>query len=214
MLRIALMGDSDIAAQGILGTANDAAAYDIINKGLLTMLEYFKTIEALQDNFVELSKNEGTTQRTLDADYAKGIYEEVVDVMDFDGDSLFTNHALYKNYNRWLKNALSLESSKSQVQQGIPNLMIDGESITPIKNYDRWRKNDFTVSDHTHLPHFALFTRKEYLQIGVDSEAALSDLIFEYPGGKDENFYIKANYMIDFKTVSYTHLTLPTILLV
>ena len=199
ILRLGLMGDADIASQSILKNASDAAAYDVVKKGLLPTLQYFNTITELQDNFVELSKNSGTSQQTLTADYAKGIYEEVVDVMDFDGDSLFSNHALYKNYSKWMKNALELESSKSQVQQGIPNLIIDGERITPIKNYDRWRKNDFTVSNHTHLPHFALFTKKEYLQIGVDSEAALSDLIFEYPGGSDENFYIKANYMIDFK---------------
>jgi hypothetical protein len=42
-------------------------------------------------------------------------------------------------------------------------------------------------------------TGKDNLVIGVDDEAALTDLRLEYPGGADENFYIKGNYQVDFK---------------
>ena len=198
ILRLALMGDVDIAAQGILTNPADATAYDIVKKGLLPTLQYFQTIPELADNFVELTKNAGTDQFTLDADYARGIYENITDTMDFDGDRVLSSYALYKNYENYFKNYL-LESSKMAIQTGIPSLSVDGSQIATIRNYDRWRKNDFLVADHIHLPHFALNTRKEYLQIGVDSEAALSDLRFEYIGGSDENFYIKANYMMDFK---------------
>ena len=65
-------------------------------------------------------------------------------------------------------------------------------------------KTDFKTGDPAtvHLPHFALHTKKEHLQVGFDDASALEDLTFEYVGGDDESFYIKASYMLDFKMVN------------
>ena len=48
-------------------------------------------------------------------------------------------------------------------------------------------------------PHLSVIADKSNLQIGVDDTAALTDLRMEYVGGADENFYIKASYLMDFK---------------
>lgn len=209
--RIVLFGDEDIATQNILADVNKAPFYDIIKKGLIPTLQYFKTIAELADNFIPLSKNTGTDQFNLAQDYALGIYEELVDVDDFDGDMLLTSSKLYKNYERYFKRlaGVGLETSKAEIQNGIQNLRVDGENIVPIKNYDRWRKVDFVTETApasglftTHLPHFGLFTRKEFLQVGVDDASALENLTLEYIGGSDESFYIKGNYMVDFKMVN------------
>ena len=197
--RLVTLGDKDIATHNILSDANKAAHYDVVNKGLLPTLQYFKTIADLQDNFVDISKNTGTDRLTLTAAYAKGILEEVVDVDDFDGDFLLTNKRLAKNYKDYFKNGFELQSSKDEIQRGIPTLAVDGEMLTVHKNYDRWRKADFTTNGEVYLPHFALFTKKEYLQVGVDDINALENLELEYIGGDDEHFYIKGNYMVDFK---------------
>jgi hypothetical protein len=204
--RIALMGDKDIAAQDILADeAVKAPFYDIIDKGLIPTLQYLKTLPEFAGNFVALDKNTGarTAQISLDADYALNKYEEVVDVYDFDGDTLLSSNIMFKNYQKWVKraNGYGVQGNVDNTQNGVPNPKIDGVDILPIVNYDRWKKNDFTTgaTPTTHLPHFALFTRKEYLQIGVDDTASLQDLTLEYVGGKDETFWIKANYMVDFK---------------
>ncbi|MDA8956155.1 hypothetical protein N9H19_00860 [Flavobacteriales bacterium] len=201
ILRIALLGDEDVLNPGGDQLLTDVAMdenYDQIGKGLIATLEYFKTIPALADNFVELDKNAGNTQYTLTSDYAYNLFDEVAEVDNFEGDIFLTNQKLFKNYKNFFKNQL-LESSKGEIQNGLQQLSIDGSLITPIKQYDRWRQKDFKVSDHIHLPHFILNTRKEFLQIGVDDLNALSDLKLEYTGGADENIYIKAKFKMDFK---------------
>jgi len=208
MLRIVLMADEDIAEQDILTDANKVGYYDNIAKGLIPTLQYLKTLPEFADSFVALDKNTGATtvQQSLADDYAVKLFEEVVDTLDFDGDSLLTSNSLAKNYLKWLKrgNGFGIESNKVDTAKGIANLEVDGYPVNPVKSYDRWRKTDFQSGEPltTHLPHFALFTKKEYLQVGVDDVASLSDLRLEYIGGKEETFWIKGNYMLDFKLVN------------
>lgn len=205
MLRIVLMADEDIATQNILTTSNMAKHYDSIPKGLIPTLQYLKTLPEFADNFIPLSKNTGATtvQQNLDVDFAVNLYEDVVDTLDFDGDYILSSNALAKNYLKWLKrgNGYSIESNKADTVKGIQNLEVDGYGVKAVRNYDRWRKTDFQTGDplSTHLPHFALFTKKEYLQVGIDDSASLQDITLEYIGGKEETFWIKANYMLDFK---------------
>lgn len=207
LLRIVLMGDKDIATQNILtDPTTKAPFYDIIDKGLLPTLQYLKTLPEFTGNFVDLTKNTGpmTDQLNLTSTYALDLYESLLDdVYDFDGDTLMTSNKLFKNYQKWVKraNGYGIQSNVDLTQKGITDPMVDGESLTPILQYDRWRKNDFVTGTipSIHLPHFALFTKKEYLQVGVDDIASLEEITMEYIGGDDESFYIKANYLVDFK---------------
>lgn len=210
MQRIVLLADEDIEAQNILtNEASMAKFYNTIPKGLISTLQYLKTLPEFAENFVALSKNTGamSSQLSLDAEYALNIYENVTDQYDFDGDILLSSNVLFKNYEKWVKraNGYGLQSNVDLTQRGVGNLSVNGENILPIVNYDRWKK-DFvtgTAPNQTiHLPHFALFTRKEWLQVGVDEQAALQNLTLEYIGGKEETFWIKANYMLDFKMVN------------
>lgn len=206
MQRLVLFGDENIAAQDVLADANKAQFYDVVKKGLIPTLQYFKTIGELEENFVTLDKNTGNSQFDLEKDYALNVFEEVVDVDDFDGNITLTSNKLFKNYKNFFKllAGVGVESSKREIQDGIQRLKVDNEELTPIKNYDRWRKNDFQKDDGagnlvTHLPHFAIHTKKEHLQVGVDDTASLENLTLEYIGGDQEEFFIKGNYMIDFK---------------
>lgn len=205
MQRIVLTGDEDIATQGILtDSASMAKFYNTIPKGLIPTLQYLKTFPDFADKFIPLSKNTEATkadQYNLGSEYALDLYEELTDQYDFDGDILLTSNRLFKNYVKWLKraNGYGLQSNIDDTVKGIREAQIDGESLVPVVNYDRWKGKDFVTDGKVHLPHFAIFTRKEHLQVGVDSEAALSDLTLEYIGGADERFWIKGNYMLDFK---------------
>lgn len=210
MQRIVLMADADIEAQNILTDETAKAKYyKTIDKGLIPTLQYLKTLPEFADAFVALSKNTGamTSQLALGDTYALDLYESVTDdVYDFDADIMLTSNRLFKNYQKWVKraNGYGLQSNVDLTQKGVRDVSIDGEKLVPVVNYDRWKKADFvTGSTPTiHLPHFALLTRKEYLQVGVDDAAALENLTFEYIGGADEKFWIKANYMLDFKMVN------------
>ncbi len=205
MQRLVLFGDEDIASQNILKDASKAEFYDIIKKGLIPTLSYFKTVPELSDKFIEIPENISSTVKISDPKRAIKLMEKLIDTDDFDGNILLTNNALFRNYSSALTSIAFqvLESSKTQMQKGLGTIQFGGQTITPIKNYDRWRKNDFTHPQNgTYLPHFMLFTKKEYLQVGVDDISALDNLTLEYIGGNDEHFYIKANYMIDFKMVN------------
>ena len=213
LLRIILLGDKDIATQDVLtDTANMAKYYDTIDKGLIPTLQYLRGLPEFADQFVTLAQNNAGTialQNTFAATDALDIYEEILDQYDFDSDMLLSSNRLFKNYQKWVKraNGYGLQSNVDLTMKGANNLTVDGEDLKPVVNYDRWRQKDFIVDndpnpDTIHIPHFALNTRKEFLQVGVDSEAALTDLRLEYIGGADETFWIKANYMLDFKMVN------------
>lgn len=212
MQRNVLFGDENLTAAE-LSDANKLPFYQTIKKGLIPTMEYFKTIADLQGNFIDLTNNAAATtsaQYAFAPTTAANIYKELVKAYNFDGNILLSNQLLYDNYEDYITLGAvgaGLQTSKDQVQNGIASLKVRGQEISPMKNFDRWRKTDFTVSDGngdtvTLLPSFALFTRKEHLQVGVDDVNALSDLRLEYVGGSDEHFYIKANYMMDFKMVN------------
>lgn len=210
--RIVLMADKDVAAQDILtDEVTKAQFYNTIDKGLIPTLAYLKTLPEFADAFVTLDKNTGdmADQLTLGNTYALDLYESITDdVYDFDGDLFLTSNRLYKNYQKWVKrvNGYGLQQNVDLTQNGVKDVSVDGEKLVPVVHYDRWRKADFITGeapDETiHLPHFALLTRKEYLQVGVDDQASLTDIKLEYIGGKEETFWIKANYLLDFKMVN------------
>lgn len=207
--RMVLMSDKDIAAQDILtDEAGKAKFYNTFDKGLIPTLQYLATLPEFADQFIELSKNDGaqTDQYNLPADYALNLYENVLETYDFDGDILLTSNRLHKNYEAWVRraNGYGVQGNIDTTINGVQNPKIAGKTLTPVVNYDRWRAKDFVtgVPAHVHIPHFALYTQKDFLQVGVDDVGALSDLRFEYIGGADEKLWIKGNYMLDFKMVN------------
>lgn len=205
--RIALLSDSGIAAQDILtDETTKAPFYNIIDKGLIPTLQYLKTLPEFADNFVALTKNTGaaTVQLALTDDYAVKLYESLIlEAYDFDGDILLSSNRLALNYDAFLRrgNGYAIQGNLDATQNGVDGAKVSGQPVTAMKNYDRWKKTDFTTGSPAtiHLPHVALFTKKEYLQIGIDDAASLQDLTLEYIGGSEETFWIKANYMVDFK---------------
>lgn len=205
--RIALLSDSGIAAQDILTDETvKAPFYNIIDKGLIPTLQYLKTLPEFAGNFVALDKNTGaaTVQLALADDYAVKLYESLIlESYDFDGDILLSSNRLALNYDAFLRrgNGYNIQGNLDATQNGVTGARVAGQPVTAMKNYDRWKKTDFTTgtTPTIHLPHVALFTKKEYLQIGIDDAASLQDLTLEYIGGSEEKFWIKANYMVDFK---------------
>lgn len=204
-VRIATFADADVLANDVLTADALAPHYNQIDKGLVATLKYFKTLPSLAGNFVTLSKNAEATkaaQLTLADGYATDIYDELVEIQSWEGnaDQLLTSHTLYKNYKDQFRANL-LESGVQAIQQKFEP-EFDGRTLNNMRfPYDQKVAKDFVqqVDGTLHLPHMAVLAQKSNLVIGVDDQAALTDLRFEYPGGADENFYIKASYLMDFK---------------
>lgn len=208
LLRMVLLSDSNIVAQDILtDEVTKAPFYNIIDKGLIPTLQYLKTLPEFADNFVTIAKNTGlvAAQYALDADEALKIYEALIlDTYDFEGDILLSSNRLAKNYDAYLRrgNGYNIQGNLDATQNGVTGAQVSGQLVSPVVRYDSWKKNDFTVAGSVHLPHVAVFTKKEFLQVGVDDASALENLTMEYIGGADESFWIKGNYMFDFKMVN------------
>lgn len=211
--RIALLSDSGIASQGILtDPIVKAPFYNIIDKGLIPTLQYLQTLPEFAENFIPLTNNTGdlAVQTLFTPEYAVELYEALIlESYDFDGDMLLSSNRLALNYDAFLRrgNGYGIQQNIDATLNGVQGARVAGQPVVPVKNYDRWKKKDFTIpagggASTIHLPHFALFTRKEFLQIGVDDTAALENLTLEYIGGSDETFWIKGNYMVDFKMVN------------
>lgn len=207
--RMVLLSDVDIAAQDILtDEVTKEKYYNTIDKGLIPTLQYLKTLPEFADAFGVIAKNAEVTtaaQMALGDEDAIDIYESLIlDAYDFDGDVLLSSNRLALNYDKFLRrgNGYGIQQNLDATQNGVSNARVAGHAVFPVKKYDAWKKNDFTLGGAIHLPHFALFTRKEYLQVGVDDVSALENLTFEYVGGSEEKFWIKANYMLDFKMVN------------
>lgn len=201
--RVAIFGDEDILANGNLTDNGKAPHYNQIPKGLLATLKYFKTISALDGQFIDIAKNgEATTaaQLALANGEATSIYDQMVEAIAYEAEygQILTSNTLFRNYKNQFRANL-LESGVQALQQSFAPTF-DGRALTDMKfSYDKYVKNDFTKDGAMHIPHLAVLADRSNLVIGVDDTAALTDLRFEYPGGADENFYIKASYLMDFK---------------
>ena len=197
MLRLVLLSDADIASKDILEDPTKVPFYDVLPKGLIPTLQYFKTVGALESNFVDLSANASPTPYDLSSDYAKDLFRKLTRDIAWETGTILTNSKLYQNYEDYFEDLAGLETSVNRIQNGQTRLSRSGVPIVKSQGYDRWMLNDFKVADRT--PHFAIHTAKNNLQIGVDDARSFEDIRLEYIGGDDENFYIKCNYMVDFK---------------
>lgn len=187
-LRLALFGDEDIATQNILTDKTKAPYYSVIKKGLIPTLQVLAT----NPEFKEQIKTEARLSNALNA--LKGITSKNY----FDSDQILTSLSIWEDYFNSLL-SFPVESTKQDVKNGVPKLSYMGRELKPIRFYDKKRFEDFYDGKTVYLPHFAINTSKDNLVIGVDDVNSLTDLRMEYVGGSDEHFYIKANYMMDFK---------------
>lgn len=208
-MRIALFGDENIAAQDILGDADKAEFYDLIGKGLIPTLQYFKSLTnlGLDAQFTDIDANNAATrveQMNLGSTAALDLFDAMREGVYYPVDQFITSDSLLRNYTKYMTRGLSpLESSKTQIINGVQNLAYDGMVIQSSMFHDMVRERDFTKTVNgapvTHLPHFAVLGEKNNFVIGIDDEASLSDLKLEYIGGKERMFYISASYLMDFK---------------
>ncbi|WP_299153058.1 hypothetical protein [uncultured Christiangramia sp.] len=203
-VRVANHGNKDIAVDAILGpnAVGEVDDYNQIDAGLKKSLQLLRANPEFADQFISIGKNAGAdaaAQKLADGE-ALSIYDQLNENIEFEGgDTFYTSHSLYTNYKNLFRGKL-LESGVAAIQNSFePNF--DNKPLLDMRwSYDQIIKRDFTdAAGAKDVPHLALIADKSNLQIGVDDTAALTDLRLEYVGGKDENFYIKASYLMDFK---------------
>ena len=203
---LSLFGNENIDVTPATTPLTDVAFapfYNLIDKGLIPTLQYFKTIPAFANNFVDLAENAGAdynAQNNLGESHAKDLFFKLVQQAYNvpETASLLSSDSLFMNYANMFTTK-ELESERQNIKEGVSTLGVWGKKLESVKTYDITRFEDFNNGTKLHIPHFALFAEKSNLQLGVDKESSLEDLTFEYVGGSDESFYIKGRMMLDFK---------------
>ena len=185
------------------------AAYDYLSPN-------FDTI----DKNIKKTANEGPGVRHqydgLTNTFTKDLLNRLTTIvggLKYRPDTIYTNWSLIKNWTDWQENNTNLESSKQQVISGQRTLTYRGINIMEIQQYENWRTADFAKDqrttaqvnanapkrNHVDTANFAIYCRKQDLQLGVDTESGLRDLRVVFLDGPDKNIYIKANYFLDFR---------------
>ncbi|CAL2085130.1 hypothetical protein [Tenacibaculum sp. 190524A02b] len=206
---LVLFGNENIDAN-VLTDENFVPFYNLIDKGLVPTLQYFKTIPAFSKNFLSIDKNTGAdynAQNDLGESYAKDLFFKLVQQAYNvpENATLLSSDSLFMNYANMFTTK-ELESERQNIKNGVSTLGVWGKRLESVKTYDITRFEDFNNGTKLHIPHFALFAEKSNLQLGLDKESSLQDLVFEYVGGEDESFYIKGRMMLDFKVPNPTAL--------
>lgn len=195
----------------------DAANYDdspagVIKNGVDT--EYFSAIDGLWkqifaigtanvDQKVSITKNAAATYalQKFDAtdttnEVATLTYQTMIDNADerlIESGNAFivSTKSLADQYKRERKKASGIEPAYTRVEEGISYLEIDGVKIYVFSLWDRMIKAYFNNGTKYHLPHRAILTTKENLQVGTEEEGSLAKL---------DPFYDKVSkkYYVDF----------------
>lgn len=158
-------------------------------------------------------------QYNLSATYARDIFRQLVrpSYLDIEPDILLCSSSLYYNYTEYLEGngvTTRLQSDQERETGGSAyrgNNQFRGVPIQEIKRYDTWRAKNFTRNynaittankSHTDTAHFALYARKDNLQVGIASTESVDNLRIVHPDAENDLIYIKGDYYLDFKFVS------------
>ena len=208
-LKLFLLSDKDMTSD-ILTTEDDLGFFNIIDKGLIPTLIQYKADTTFGKNVIDYELNSAADQDKFPSEnYVKDLFTKLIRMSDFDraGGFILTDRASYLNLEDWQKNTWGIQSSKDEVINGIPNLKLDGVPIIAMPLYDEFVKNYFTKTTTTdeetttkkHLPHFAVYTKKEALKAAFDLYSSSEILELTYLGGPDRNLYFQSKYEADFK---------------
>lgn len=201
-------------ATNVLSDAAQVPRYNQFSRGIVeTFKHWYKTSSyGLSNNFVEFTKNNNNIAYGTNSNQQYGVTgEEVLELLQdlvkdgnkgITGDTIYLSETLYDAYMEYKETRVLESSIRAQERGAVP--VFRRKPIVKIQVYDNYRTRFFRRTypgslNHVDVPHFALYCRKADLLLGVDSAESLTNIRIERPGGSDDNFYIKGEYLIDFK---------------
>ena len=204
--RIAEFADTAIVSGSLTNGASDVPNYDQIDA---IWKQIFAEVNggSATSTALAAANAEATTAAQLtalksgDANGAisnavfTGLAEEA-DSRIFNGNEMFmVSRSVLMNYKRYLR-SFGTEIANQVVIDGRPFYSFDGIPIVEMKDWDRNIKADFETSGALDLPHRAILTTKDQLQIATDSISAIDDVELWYDG-KTKDITIRVQYLMD-----------------
>ena len=119
---------------------------------------------------------------------------------DRDDTIFIVTKSIYDQYLRELKSYTNIEQSFQLNIDGKRELMFDGVPVRKFSFMDRTIKAYFNNGTVTYQPHRIVYTVKNNLQIGVESEEALNGMDVFYDKKTKLNI-LDAEFLMDVKVV-------------
>jgi hypothetical protein len=101
-------------------------------------------------------------------------------------------------YKRERKKASGIDLAYTRVEKGIQMLEVDGVKVYAFSFWDRMIKAYFDNGTKYHLPHRAIYTNKESLQVGTKEQSAMAKLDPFYDK-LTKKYYVDYGYNLDVK---------------
>lgn len=194
IVRFAFFNDTDadtFANGGELKNGIDIE-YFTINDGLFKQALTQVTANAAQR--VTISENAGANyaaQKLTPANVKDVYLPALVDGADdritqLANRAILCTNSFYKAYKASLR-GIELESSFTLLQNGTKTLTFDGELLIPIPIWDDIISSYYNNGTKKVNPHRALYTSKDLLALGVDTESSFSDFDVFYDKKSKKN---------------------------
>lgn len=206
ILRMAWFGDTallNVADGGVLVNASDPGDYTPFDG-------FWKQIfaELASGNHYTITENALSTTAAQDALASDAAIKAFRAILSSNADPRLKSNpnkviicttSLYEN---WLtfKETGQFDRSFERQAQGFQTDVYRGVPIYAFDLWDRWIRADFTDGTKNYLPHRAVCTTKEMLQIGFDSSASLNNWRAYFDDTTELN-NLKGGYKADTKII-------------
>jgi hypothetical protein len=212
VLRHAWFGDTDAAnySSSPAGTVTDGIDVDYFNAIDGFWKQIFAIAVANTDQKVDIAANAEATYADQKFDstdttneVATVAFQALIDNADERlteaGDAIIIcTKSLADQYKRERKKASGIDLAYTRVEKGIQMLEIDGVKVYAFSFWDRMIKAYFNNGTKYYLPHRAIYTNKESLQIGTKEQSAMAKLDPFYDK-VTKKYYVDYGYNLDVK---------------
>lgn len=209
-IRIAWFADTAIA------TSDLSNPVDVVNYNQIDGMwkQIFAIAAANPLRRVTIAKNAGATfadQTFTDADTTNQVATKVFLKLTMSADTrlraekdgfILSTRSLTDQYMLERMAQTNIPLAYTRTETGFDSLVINGVPVHVVSQWDRVIQGDLVNATNWHIPHRAVYSSKDNLQIGIDgsSEAAISNWDIWY--SKDlETANIKGLYKLDAKVI-------------
>jgi len=195
--RIAWFGDEaedNVSGAGNITNGVDPLYYTMLD-GFWPQLIAIATADT--DRRVTISENAGVTYvlQELADDAALGYFKDMkynadLRLRGLPGQMILCSQSMFDNYAHTLRGSstTSGDLAYARIEGGYVGLMFEAIPVIPLNIWDRKIQSDFDTGTVHYLPHRAVLTTKENLQIGAGSTGELNEVTTNYDARTKETF--------------------------
>lgn len=194
-------GAKNFANNGNITNGVDVKYFSLIN-GFFHQME--EEITSSPSQYVAIAENKAATYaaqaldpKNVQAYLEKLVYNAPIQLRSRENKFILCTQSFYDAYQKSLAGGV-IESMYRNLVDGQKTLTYNGIELIAIPKWDEIIASYYNNGTKLVNPHRAVFTSKDFLAIGVDSENSLGEIDVWYEK-KDRNVYMQAGGKLDAK---------------